>query len=139
MGKKDLEMKLRNNLSILDRSLTELSKEDLNGKYKKSFCRLREEIRDEVNETVYLMISAPVRLSRELTPQEVDSLQSVVNGYRSKLQSAVYKERNADEFYRILAMEQEAVFSSVTEYDGWIDDSMLEGHPSEKEVLCHGC
>lgn len=138
MEKSELEKKLRNDVSRLNRCLTELSKEDLNGKYKKSFRRLQEEIREEVNSIVYLMIPAPVRLGRKLTPQEMNSLQAVVNEYSRELHAAVYKERNTDEFYRILAMEQKAVFSFVTEHDGWIDDSMLSGHSSEKEVCCHG-
>lgn len=95
---------LEKDINTMDRCMRELSREDLNGKYQKAFHKLRAKILEEVNETVLMWLADPVVLSRELTPEEQQTMQSIVDGYRKQLQQQIYEKRDANGFYEVLGL-----------------------------------
>lgn len=121
---------LEKDINTMDRCMRELSREDLNGKYQKAFHKLRAKIREEVNETVLMWLTDPVVLSRELTPEEQEQLQSVVDGYRKRIQEQIYKKRSANGFYEALSDAQSAVFEYIKEHGGIIDTAKI---PAKEE------
>lgn len=123
---------LEKNINRMDRCMRELSREDLNGKYQKAFCKLREKILEEVNEIVLMWLADPVVLSRELTPEEQQQLQNVVDGYRKQLQKEIYEKRSANGFYEVLGDAQSAVFEYIKEHGGIIDTDKIPSREEEK-------
>lgn len=124
---------LEKDINTMDRCMRELSREDLNGKYQKAFHKLRAKIREEVNETVLMWLTDPVVLSRELTPEEQEQLQSVVDGYRKRIQEQIYKKRSANGFYEVLSDAQSAVFEYIKEHGGIIDTDKIPAKEEEKK------
>lgn len=122
---------LEKDINTMDRCMRELSREDLNGKYQKAFRKLRAKIREEVNETVLMWLTDPVVLSRELTPEEQEQLQSVVDGYRKRIQEQIYKKRSANGFYEVLSNAQSAVFEYIKEHGGIIDTDKIPAKEEE--------
>lgn len=120
-----MKEKLNHDLEVMDKCIRELSREDLEGKYKKAFRELKKKVKEEVNETVLLYLCDPVVMSRVLEPEEVESLQGIVDGYRKKIQQEVYKKRSANGFYETLAEAQSAVFSYIKEHGGEVDETAL--------------
>lgn len=119
------ETTLEKNLRILDKCIRELSKEDLNGKYQKSFKNLLKNIRDEINNTVCMYILNPIVMEHILTKEEQESLQKIVDEYRKQIQEQIYKLRSANGFYETLAHAQSAVFTYVRNHGCFIDDTKL--------------
>ena len=124
---------LEKNISIFDRCMKGISREDLNGKYQKSFRELRKKILEEVNETVLMWLADPVVLSRELTPEEQQTMQSIVDGYRKQLQQQIYEKRDANGFYEVLGNAQSALFDYIKEHGGIIDTDKIPERKKEDE------
>lgn len=122
---------LEKNISIFDRCMKEISREDLNGKYQKSFRELRKKILEEVNETVLMWLADPVVLSRELTPEEQQTLQSTVDEYRKQLQQEIYEKRDTNGFYEVLGNAQSALFDYIKEHGGIIDTDKIPERKKE--------
>lgn len=124
---------LEKNISIFDRCMKEISRADLNGKYQKSFRELRKKILEEVNETVLMWLADPVVLSRELTPEEQQTMQSIVDGYRKQLQQEIYEKRDTNGFYEVLGNAQSALFDYIKEHGGIIDTDKIPERKKEDE------
>lgn len=124
---------LEKNVIIFDRCMKEISREDLNGKYQKAFRELRKKILEEVNEIVLMWLADPVVLSRELTPEEQQTLQSTVDEYRKLLQQEIYEKRDTNGFYKVLANAQSALFDYIKEHGGIIDTDKIPERKKENE------
>lgn len=124
---------LEKNVIIFDRCMKEISREDLNGKYQKAFRELRKKILEEVNEIVLMWLADPVVLSRELTPEEQQTLQSTVDKYRKLLQQEIYEKRDTNGFYKVLGNAQSALFDYIKEHGGIIDTDKIPERKKEDE------
>lgn len=127
-----MKEKLNHDLEVMDKCIRELSREDLEGKYKKSFRELKEKVRDEVNDMIHLYLTDPVVMQRVLEPEEIEALQGVVDGYREKIKKEIYEKRSANGFYETLAEAQSAVFSYIKEHGGEVDETALPKEGGEE-------
>ncbi|MGN0415343.1 MAG: hypothetical protein ACI4FX_07615 [Agathobacter sp.] len=130
---------LNHDLEVMDKCIRELSREGLEGKYKKSFRELKKKVLDEVNDIIHLYLTDPVIMKRVLEPEEIEALQGVVDGYREKIKKEIYEKRSANGFYETLAEAQSAVFSYIKEHGGEVDETALpkEGAMKNDDLGIH--
>lgn len=92
-----IKPELRSDIEKLNKCRS-LSKDDLKGKYAKSFHALIESIKEKVAEVQTGLILSHITPAREPSESEVRDMQAIVNGYQFRFQDALFKERDADKF-----------------------------------------
>lgn len=109
------------NLDILNKTMTQISEEDRNGRYAKAFRKLLDSIKQEAEEITDNYIFKPMKIGRDFSETEKKELQKIYKACNQKVNSALYKERNAKLFYDALTETQSNLNVWFVMHDGAFD------------------
>lgn len=124
------ENTLGKNLRIYDQSITNLSEEDLKGRYCKSFNALVKSLKEQATAEAQKWLIDRYELTRVPSDEEMEELNSVYESARKRLCVAIWKDRDFEEFYAILLEEQAKLDEFIGRIDGRIRTIVIE----EEEV-----